>query len=57
MQVGRTIGDLCINACAPSATLPTLPDPLRVIAEYNPVSALMQSARQLFGNLPRPSGR
>ena len=54
MRVWRAIGDLRSNACVTSATLP---DPLRVIAEYNPVSALMQSARQLFGNLPRPSGR
>lgn len=35
------------NAFVPSETLP---DGLRVIAEWNPVSALVQSARQLFGN-------
>ncbi|NKX53988.1 ABC transporter permease [Arthrobacter mobilis] len=28
----------------------TMPDVLRVIAEWNPVSALVESARQLFGN-------
>ncbi|MET4004249.1 ABC-2 type transport system permease protein [Arthrobacter sp. UYCu511] len=37
------------NAFVPSATLPT---PLRVFAELNPVSALVQAARQLFGNVP-----
>ncbi|MFB9165501.1 ABC transporter permease [Arthrobacter psychrochitiniphilus] len=36
------------NAFVPSATLPT---PLRVFAELNPVSALVQAARQLFGNV------
>jgi ABC-2 type transport system permease protein len=30
----------------------TLPTPLRVFAEYNPVSALVQAARELFGNVP-----
>ena len=29
-----------------------LPGPLRVFAEWNPVSAVTQSARELFGNLP-----
>jgi ABC-2 type transport system permease protein len=29
-----------------------LPGPLKVIAEWNPVSAVVQAARQLFGNLP-----
>ena len=37
------------NAFVPSETLPT---PLRVFAEYNPVSALVQAARELFGNVP-----
>ena len=37
------------NAFVPSDTLPT---PLRVFAEYNPVSALVQAARELFGNVP-----
>jgi ABC-2 type transport system permease protein len=37
------------NAFVPSDTLPP---PLRVFAEYNPVSALVQSARLLFGNVP-----
>jgi len=36
-----------------------LPAPLRVVAEWNPVSAVTQAARQLFGNtspaLPEPS--
>jgi ABC-2 type transport system permease protein len=30
----------------------TLPGPLRVFAEWNPVSAVTQSARVLFGNMP-----
>lgn len=30
----------------------TLPTPLRIFAEWNPVSALVQAARQLFGNVP-----
>lgn len=30
----------------------TLPGPLRVFAEWNPVSALVLAARQLFGNVP-----
>jgi ABC-2 type transport system permease protein len=37
------------NAFVPSASLPA---PLRVFAEYNPVSALVQAARNLFGNTP-----
>jgi ABC-2 type transport system permease protein len=37
------------NAFVPSETLP---EPLRVFAEWNPVSALVQSARLLFGNVP-----
>jgi ABC-2 type transport system permease protein len=37
------------NAFVPSDTLPT---PLRVFAEWNPVSALVQAARDLFGNTP-----
>lgn len=36
------------NAFVPSDTLPTV---LRVIAEWNPISALVQAVRQLFGNL------
>lgn len=35
------------NAFVPSETLP---GPLRVFAEINPVSALVQAARELFGN-------
>jgi ABC-2 type transport system permease protein len=35
------------NAFVPSETLPT---PLRVFAEWNPVSALVQAARELFRN-------
>ncbi|BDZ49281.1 transport permease protein [Frondihabitans sucicola] len=35
------------NAFVPSNTLPT---PLRIFAEWNPVSSLVQSARKLFGN-------
>jgi len=37
------------NAFVPSENLPT---PLRIFAEWNPVSALVQSARELFGNVP-----
>jgi ABC-2 type transport system permease protein len=37
------------NAFVPSDSLP---GPLRVFAEYNPVSALVQAARNLFGNTP-----
>jgi ABC-2 type transport system permease protein len=37
------------NAFVPSETLPT---PLRIFAEFNPVSALVQAARHLFGNIP-----
>lgn len=37
------------NAFVQSNTLPT---PLRIFAEYNPVSALVQAARELFGNVP-----
>jgi ABC-2 type transport system permease protein len=37
------------NAFVPSETLP---GPLRVFAEWNPVSALIQSTRELFGNVP-----
>ncbi len=29
-----------------------LPGPLRVVAEWNPVSAVTQASRELFGNLP-----
>ena len=35
------------NAFVPSDTLPT---PLRIFAEWNPVSAVTQAARNLFGN-------
>ena len=37
------------NTFVPSQNLPTF---LRVIAEWNPVSAVTQSARELFGNVP-----
>lgn len=37
------------NTFAPSENLPP---PLRVFAEWNPVSAVTQAARELFGNLP-----
>ena len=37
------------NAFVPSENLPT---PLRIFAEWNPVSAVVQSARELFGNFP-----
>ena len=29
-----------------------LPGPLRIVAEWNPVSAVTQAARELFGNIP-----
>jgi ABC-2 type transport system permease protein len=42
------------NAFVPTATLP---DVLQPIAEWNPISALTQATRQLFGNpSPFPSG-
>ncbi len=37
------------NAFVPSETLP---GPLRAFAEWNPVSALIQATRELFGNVP-----
>ena len=37
------------NTFVPSDNLPT---PLRIFAEWNPVSAVTQAARELFGNLP-----
>jgi len=37
------------NAFVPSESLPT---PLRIFAELNPVSALVLAARKLFGNVP-----
>jgi ABC-2 type transport system permease protein len=37
------------NAFVPSENLPT---PLRIFAEWNPVSALVLAARRLFGNIP-----
>ncbi|MGV8911022.1 MAG: ABC transporter permease [Rhodoglobus sp.] len=42
------------NAFVPAETLPT---PLRVFAEFNPVSALVQAARELFGNTPAGSAQ
>jgi ABC-type multidrug transport system permease subunit len=32
--------------------LETLPAPLQTFAEWNPVSAVTQAARELFGNIP-----
>jgi ABC-2 type transport system permease protein len=37
------------NTFAPASNLPT---PLRIFAEWNPVSAVTQAARELFGNIP-----
>jgi ABC transporter DrrB family efflux protein len=37
------------NTFVPSDNLPT---PLRVFAEWNPVSSVTQAARELFGNIP-----
>ncbi|GHD45028.1 ABC transporter permease [Mycetocola manganoxydans] len=37
------------NAFVPAETLPP---PLRVFAEWNPVTSLVQAARELFGNVP-----
>nr|WP_219950777.1 ABC transporter permease [Salinibacterium sp. M195] len=42
------------NAFVPAETLP---GPLRVFAELNPVSALVQAARELFGNTPPGSAQ
>ncbi|WP_010202480.1 ABC transporter permease [Salinibacterium sp. PAMC 21357] len=42
------------NAFVPAGTLP---GPLRVFAELNPVSALVQAARELFGNTPPGSAQ
>ncbi len=39
------------NALVPTARMPAV---LRVIADWNPVSAVTSAARQLFGN-PNPS--
>ncbi|MFC6287072.1 ABC transporter permease [Nocardioides sp. GCM10027113] len=36
--------------------LDTLPGPLRTFAEWNPVSAVTQAARELFGNTPPLAG-
>src|SRR5919106_220058 len=40
------------NTFVPADNLPT---PLRIFAEWNPVSAVTQAARELFGNVP-PEG-
>jgi ABC transporter DrrB family efflux protein len=37
------------NTFVPADNLPT---PLRIFAEWNPVSAVTQAARELFGNIP-----
>jgi ABC-type multidrug transport system permease subunit len=37
------------NTFVPSDNLPT---PLRIFAEWNPVSAVTQASRELFGNIP-----
>ena len=37
------------NIFVPATNLPT---PLRIFAEWNPVSAVTQAARELFGNIP-----
>ncbi len=37
------------NTFVPASNLPT---PLRIFAEWNPVSAVTQAARELFGNIP-----
>ena len=37
------------NTFVPSENLPT---PLRIFAEWNPVSSVTQAARELFGNIP-----
>lgn len=37
------------NAFVPAENLPT---PLRIFAEWNPVSAVTQASRELFGNIP-----
>jgi ABC-type multidrug transport system permease subunit len=37
------------NTFVPAENMPT---PLRIFAEWNPVSAVTQAARELFGNIP-----
>jgi ABC-type multidrug transport system permease subunit len=37
------------NTFVPAENLPT---PLRIFVEWNPVSAVTQAARELFGNIP-----
>ncbi len=60
---GRTLSDVVNNASfvvifpltfvAPTfVPLSALPGPLRAVAEWNPVSTVTESARQLFGNVP-----
>jgi ABC-2 type transport system permease protein len=61
VEVGQQLGFLIIfpltflsNAFVPTETLP---DWLQPIAEWNPISALTQATRELFGNpSPYPSG-
>ena len=38
------------NTFVPSQNLPT---PLRIFADWNPVSSVTQAARELFGNIPQ----
>ena len=60
---GRTLSDVVNNASfvvifpltfVANTFVPivTLPAPLRTFAEWNPVSTVTQSARELFGNIP-----
>jgi ABC-type multidrug transport system permease subunit len=36
--------------------LSTLPGPLKTFAEWNPISAVTQGAREMFGNVDGPAG-
>ena len=42
------------NTFAPTENMPTV---LRTIAEWNPISALVQAVRELWGNGPRRASR
>ena len=50
MSMFKFISDTFIaNTFVPAETLPA---PLKVFAEWNPVSAITQASRELFGNIP-----
>jgi ABC-2 type transport system permease protein len=45
--------DFISNAFVPAENLVT---PLRIFAQWNPISAATQASRELFGNLPAVAG-